>query len=95
MLPESLLREGFATCWTRKEAFLKAVGMGLALPLSDFSVAVHPQQPPRIVKMPEVLCKYNWWLCDLPAPEGYRAALVTEGGPSRVRESSFSHDQLH
>lgn len=33
---------GFFEIWSQKEAFIKAVGMGLAYPLKDFSVQIHP-----------------------------------------------------
>jgi 4'-phosphopantetheinyl transferase len=84
-LPEGLRREGFEACWTRKEAFIKAVGAGLSLPLSDFSVTVHPANVPEIVELPADFRDAKWWLSDLPAPAGYRAALVVEGGPCRLR----------
>ena len=87
-LPPALQREGFAACWTRKEAFIKALGLGLSLPLSDFSVAVHPHEVPAIHELPADQQDVNWSVQDLPAPEGYRAALVTDGGACVVRNRS-------
>ena len=84
-LPAALQREGFAACWTRKEAFIKALGLGLSLPLSDFSIAVHPREVPAIHELPTHQRNINWWVQDLPAPDGYRAALVTDGGACLVR----------
>jgi 4'-phosphopantetheinyl transferase len=85
-LPEGIRHEGFAACWTRKEAFIKALGTGLSLPLSEFSVTVHPQETPRIIEVQMDLRAANWWLTDLRAPSGCRAALVAERGPCALRE---------
>jgi 4'-phosphopantetheinyl transferase len=40
---------GFYNCWTRKEAYLKALGSGLARPLDRFSVTLDPDHPAKLV----------------------------------------------
>lgn len=76
-LPEALRAEAFACCWTRKEAYLKALGTGLSTPLTSFEVAVDPREAARLVSVLGVPGEaQRWRLVDLiPAP-GYRGALA-------------------
>jgi 4'-phosphopantetheinyl transferase len=47
-LPAEQQQEAFFDYWTLKEAYIKARGMGLALPLADFAFCLEPGQPVRI-----------------------------------------------
>jgi 4'-phosphopantetheinyl transferase len=47
-LPESDRETAFLALWTCKEAYLKAVGSGIAMPLKDVEVAL---DPPRLVRI--------------------------------------------
>jgi 4'-phosphopantetheinyl transferase len=44
-LPKDLRDEGFFLCWTRKEAYIKARGEGLRIPLRSFEVSLTPGEP--------------------------------------------------
>jgi 4'-phosphopantetheinyl transferase len=47
-LPESLQLDAFHACWTRKEAYVKATGTGIANQLARFDVTLAPDQPAQI-----------------------------------------------
>lgn len=71
----------FFAVWTRKEAFAKATGRGIADSLHRFAVTVDPDQAPRLelIDWPEVDKARDWRIVDLPAPPGYSSALAVEG----------------
>jgi 4'-phosphopantetheinyl transferase len=50
-LSENKRQEAFFACWTRKEAFLKATGIGLSYPLAGFSVSVDPDGPAELLEV--------------------------------------------
>ena len=80
LLPHSLQQEGFFRCWSRKEAFIKAIGMGLSFSLDEVDVTLDPRLPAQIlaVRSPEHATQ-GWQLHHLEAAKGYSAALVTRG----------------
>lgn len=70
---------GFFNCWTRKEAFVKALGMGLFHALGDFDVTLAPGLPARILRMGSVSGERCGWHLESIGPAGGRvAAVVTE-----------------
>ena len=81
-LPQAVKEEGFFNCWTRKEAYLKAVGEGLAAPLDSFDVTLAPGDPPRMLTLEgDAERASRWYLqCFRPADQ-YIGALAIEGGP--------------
>lgn len=71
---------GFFACWTRKEAFIKATGEGLARPLDNFEVSLAPGEPAALLRVggePETAGR--WTLVALTPAPGYAAALAVAG----------------
>jgi len=68
----------FYRCWTRKEALLKAEGMGLNVPLHSFDVSLLPDQPATLLKTrPGAGFTHSWSLHHLDPCPGYAGALAT------------------
>ena len=79
-LPGQEKKRAFFSCWTRKEAYVKARGEGLSLDLRGFDVTIAPDQPALLLRVAgDPSEARRWSLTDLPAPAGYAAALAMEG----------------
>ena len=72
--PESRV-QGFFNCWTRKEAYVKATGKGLHVPLDSFDVSLTPGRPPTL----RAADSDRWTLFSFCPAQGYTAAAVVEG----------------
>lgn len=70
----------FCTGWTRKEAYIKARGMGMAFALDGFEVSLDPNTPARLTA-PEP----GWSLHAIDPGDGFVAALVVEGEITGMR----------
>lgn len=77
-LPESQRLEAFFNCWTRKEAYLKAGGDGLARPLDQFEVSLAPGEAVALRVQGQVEETARWRLQAIDAADGYIAALAVE-----------------
>ncbi len=74
--------EAFFRAWTRKEAYLKAIGTGLSRALQDIEVSLAPGEPARfLTDAPEL---QSWSLLGFKPAPGYLAALAY---PQQVRSA--------
>ena len=81
-LPQEDVMTAFYRCWTRKEAYIKAVGTGLALALRSFDVAIEAGATSALLATRPVASeKLRWQLDDVAAGEGYAAAVCWEKRP--------------
>ena len=79
-LPQDLRAVAFFLCWTRKEAYIKAKGEGLSLPLDRFDVSLIPGEPAALLgTRGDPREAYRWSLRELTPAPGYAAALAVEG----------------
>ncbi len=79
-LPEAFKQEAFFNCWTRKEAYIKARGKGLSIPLESFDVSLRPGEPAALLNSREDPQETTRWsLQELKPGLGYAGALAVEG----------------
>ncbi len=77
VVPDEQKAQAFFRAWTRKEAFIKAVGEGLSLPLADFDVTLAPGEPARLLAVRgSAQAAAQWQMADVKVGDGYAAAVV-------------------
>ncbi|MEN4099902.1 MAG: 4'-phosphopantetheinyl transferase superfamily protein [Anaerolineaceae bacterium] len=78
-LPHEQQLDAFYACWTRKEALIKARGIGLAIPLDQFEVSLTPNSPPQLLRTGiNMINLQDWSLYELRPGTGYIAALAVQ-----------------
>lgn len=89
-LPPDAQPLAFMRIWTRKEAFLKATGLGVAA-LGQVEVTVRPDEPAALVATrPDPGERDRWTLCDLFPDPAYTAAVLVEGRDWHLRTFDFA-----
>ena len=79
-LPVAVQPQAFFNCWTRKEAYIKAKGAGLSLPLDQFDVSLAPEEPAALLSTRDDSQEAaRWALRALDPGPDYAAALAVEG----------------
>ena len=85
-IPTEKKLEAFYNCWTRKEAYIKAHGKGLSLPLDSFDVSIAPWEPPMLLMTKDEAQERSLWtLLDLKPGLGYTGAVAVKGIGYRFR----------
>jgi 4'-phosphopantetheinyl transferase len=74
----------FFRCWSRKEAYIKAIGRGLSEPLNAFDVTLAPREAAALLRA-EREDVSRWSMFDIDAGEDYAAALLVEAPVSSIR----------
>jgi 4'-phosphopantetheinyl transferase len=88
-LPVEKRADGFFRCWTRKEAYIKATGDGLSLPLTQFDVALEPGESNALLATrPDSSEAERWRLREVPGGPGYIAALCVSGQDWKLNDWS-------
>jgi 4'-phosphopantetheinyl transferase len=88
-LPAEERVDAFFRCWTRKEAYIKATGDGLSLPLHQFDASLAAGEPNALLTTrPDGSEAGRWLLREVPGGSGYIAALCVRGRDWKLNDWS-------
>lgn len=92
-LPDSQVREEFYACWTRKEAYIKALGLGVTHGLANFTVAFgHGTEPGIVHSEIDPRAAERWGMRTFVPAEGFVGAIVAENGDWALRMYEFGDE---
>lgn len=90
-LAASQRAEAFFSCWTRKEAYIKALGEGFSIPLDSFAVAFsHGMTPALLYVKVDPGEVERWSMYNIVAGDGYKAAVVVQGKRHRLKQMEWT-----
>ena len=93
-VPVSKQKSAFLACWTRKEAFAKAHGTGLAFPFRKITVTFLPHQPACLVHSEDPSLNGRTWTIHPVYPRArYTGALVVTGQPRAIRYWDYQQQE--
>ena len=84
-LPPELRNEAFFRCWTRKEAYVKARGEGMGIPLESFTVRFADDREQQMVDE----TGRRWSCYGIELPRGFTGAVVAAGQGWRLRQREW------
>ena len=82
-LPEAAT--AFLTCWTRKEAFVKALGGGLSINLDRFDVDISRERPALLQIDGDAASAQKWSMFHVEPALSYVGAVVIDGPKPKIR----------
>ena len=93
-LPEAERLEAFYLCWTRKEAFIKAIGEGISFPLQQFDVTLIPGELARLMSVEGSSDEARRWsMHNLTVVGGYAAAVAIEGSGCTLTQHTWEYSR--
>lgn len=84
-LPVAERKQAFFRIWTRKEAFIKAIGAGLSFPLNDFEVSLNPTEAQLVHIKGDIQEADKWQVEDIVLTENYVGAVAIKKKPVKWR----------
>jgi len=84
----------FFSGWSRKEAYIKATGVGVAAGLDYFDVSLADGAAKLLADRRAGSSAADWRLDDIPLGAGYSGAIVARGDDWRLRRSSLHRARL-
>jgi 4'-phosphopantetheinyl transferase len=85
-LPEEMKKFAFYNGWTRKEAYLKGIGIGLQTELNQIEVSIIPGEPAKLIQQTDEPDEaHSWSLADIVIDKNYVAAVAYDCGFKRIQ----------
>ncbi len=86
-LPDDQRTQAFFLAWTRKEAFIKALGSGMQFPLDAFDVTLTPGEPAALLAVRSATTRLeDWSMLHIDLMSDYVGAVVVNGAIGAVRK---------
>ena len=94
-LPKNKRLVAFYEIWTRKEAYIKAIGKGLSFPLDNFTVSFYKNFPPRIISIKSSKNEAKSWFMYTEKYQFYKykyeIACTVRNTIKKVLKFNYSH----
>ncbi len=92
-LSQEQQHRGFFNGWTRKEAFIKALGDGLFYPLNRFVVSLTPEQPAKVISIDgDEQAAQAWTLAEFTPKTNYVGAIASNRNIETIAYYQWEHD---